>query len=387
MNSNQQPSPAQNKPVGACIEVGKFGLEEEVERLKRDKNVLMQELVRLRQQQQSTDTQMQSVGQRVQVMEQRQQQMMSFLAKAMQSPGFMAQFVQQQSDSNRHITGGNKKRRLQRQEEDTLPSDHLYNALDGRVMKCPPSMNEAAKALLRQILQMNDSPRRESSINNPDAFLIDDIPSAIPLDSGSSSSRASGVTLSEVTPISGQSYMAGQSQFPVNCVPTNISEMQSSNTVLTDPVKVAEFPGMNLHNCPENVLSVGEGQGLEAGSSLVNPELTFAGPDIGNAGDIDMMSAVLDCTQSIELEADAFSPDPDGIAKLPSINDVFWEQFLTGSPLTGDTDEISSSPLGDGLAKEGESPSRKEIGQEKLDKINRMDYLARQMELLASSTS
>ncbi|KAK4368773.1 hypothetical protein RND71_012565 [Anisodus tanguticus] len=31
--------------VGACVEVGKFGLEEEVERLKRDKNVLMQELI------------------------------------------------------------------------------------------------------------------------------------------------------------------------------------------------------------------------------------------------------------------------------------------------------------------------------------------------------
>ena len=103
----------QNTPVGgACVEVGKFGIEEEIERLKRDKNVLMQELVRLRQQQQTTDNQLQTVGQRVQVMEQRQQQMMSFLAKAMHSPGFLAQFVQQ-NEGNRHITGGNKKRRLQ----------------------------------------------------------------------------------------------------------------------------------------------------------------------------------------------------------------------------------------------------------------------------------
>jgi len=45
--------------IGACVEVGKFGLEGEIEMLKRDKNVLMVELVRLRQQQQNTEREMQ----------------------------------------------------------------------------------------------------------------------------------------------------------------------------------------------------------------------------------------------------------------------------------------------------------------------------------------
>ncbi|KAB5534224.1 hypothetical protein DKX38_017310 [Salix brachista] len=64
-HANQQPQQphGQNSSVAACVEVGKFGLEEEVERLKRDKNVLMQELVRLRQQQQSTDSQLQTMVQ------------------------------------------------------------------------------------------------------------------------------------------------------------------------------------------------------------------------------------------------------------------------------------------------------------------------------------
>lgn len=101
------------------MEVGKFGIEEEVERLKRDKNVLMQELVRLRQQQQATEHQLQNVGQKVQVMEQRQQQTMSFLAKAVQSPGFLNQLVQQNSDGNKHIQGSNKKRRLPGDEEES----------------------------------------------------------------------------------------------------------------------------------------------------------------------------------------------------------------------------------------------------------------------------
>lgn len=64
------------------MEVGKFGLEEEVERLKRDKNVFMQEIVRLRQQQQATEKQLQAMVKCLNGMELRQQQMMSFLAKA-----------------------------------------------------------------------------------------------------------------------------------------------------------------------------------------------------------------------------------------------------------------------------------------------------------------
>ncbi|KAL9810579.1 Heat stress transcription factor A-1b [Arabidopsis thaliana] len=110
VQQNQQQTQVQSSSVGACVEVGKFGIEEEVERLKRDKNVLMQELVRLRQQQQATENQLQNVGQKVQVMEQRQQQMMSFLAKAVQSPGFLNQLVQQNNnDGNRQIPGSNKR--------------------------------------------------------------------------------------------------------------------------------------------------------------------------------------------------------------------------------------------------------------------------------------
>lgn len=54
-----QQQQSQSTTVGPCVEVGKFGLEGEIERLKRDKNVLMLELVRLRQQQQSTERELQ----------------------------------------------------------------------------------------------------------------------------------------------------------------------------------------------------------------------------------------------------------------------------------------------------------------------------------------
>ncbi|PWA55090.1 Heat shock factor (HSF)-type, DNA-binding [Artemisia annua] len=111
-SGHTQQTQLQTSSVGACVEVGKFGLEEEIERLKRDKNVLMQELVRLRQQQQTTDKQMQLMAQRLQDMEQTQQQMMSFLAKAVNNPSFLSHFVQHKNETTKLIKEGCKKRRL-----------------------------------------------------------------------------------------------------------------------------------------------------------------------------------------------------------------------------------------------------------------------------------
>ncbi|KAK9272376.1 hypothetical protein L1049_002747 [Liquidambar formosana] len=380
VHSHQQQPQVQSSAVGACVEVGKFGLEEEVERLKRDKNVLMQELVRLRQEQQVTDHQLQNVGQRVQVMEQRQQQMMSFLAKAMQSPGFLAQLVQQQNESNRRIGGANKKRRLPKQEEENSGSEHSAAVLNGRIVKYQPLINEAAKAMLRQILKINASPRLDPSINNPDAFLIDDVPSpSNALDSGSSSSRISGVTLSEVQPTSGQSFLLAESGFPVSCASAAISDIQSSPCGVTNTSNVGQFPEINM---------------LKSGVDTVLPDFTheipdvnISGTEIGNGAYMDPMSAVLDGTMAIEN--DEFSPDPDldilleGVPKLPGINDVFWEQFLTASPLTGDTDEITSSMLEGGVSQEEDLMSEQENGW---DKTRRMDQLTEQMGLLISET-
>ncbi|XVF06879.1 hypothetical protein REPUB_Repub06bG0089400 [Reevesia pubescens] len=321
VNSNQQPQ-VQSSSVGACVEVGKFGLEEEVERLKRDKNVLMQELVRLRQQQQATDNQLQAVGQRVQVMEQRQQQMMSFLAKAMQSPGFLSQLVQQQNESNRRLTGANKKRRLPRQDEENLTGENGAISPNGQIVKFQPSLNEAAKAMLHQILKMNTSPRLEPSINNPGAFMIDGVPPSNALDSRSSSSRISGVTLSEVPPASGQSYLQAES-----------------------------------------------------------------GSERGNAEYLDPLSTVLD--GAMPLGTDDFSADHDmdilldGTPKLPAINDIFWEQFLRTSPLTGDSDEINSDSLENGANGEQEVLFGQENGW---DGIQHMNHLTEQMGLLTSDS-
>ncbi|XP_062011920.1 heat stress transcription factor A-1-like isoform X1 [Rosa rugosa] len=368
VQSHQQSAPVpapkvKSSQVAACVEVGKLGLEEEVERLKMDKNTLMQELISLRQEQQATDNQLQNVGQRVQGMEQRQQQMMSFLAKAMHSPGFLSQLVQHQNESNRRITGSNKKRRLPRQEDEILVGKLSSKTLDGQIVKYQPSMNEAAKAMLRQIMKMNISPRREPSMNNPDAFLIDNVPSSNVLDSRNCS-RNLGVTLSEVSP----TYMTAESGFPVTCHSRATSQVQSSPSVATDCVTATQISEENIYNLQEDTVlpELTAMHGIAPPSTVEIPNANFMPSEMVNTEYMDV--SVLD--QAMPTKTEAFSPEinpdadvsQDGEPNLPGINDVFWDKFF-------DTDEIDLSSVV-GVTKDQEMQSGKGNGWDKIQHLS-----------------
>ncbi|KAG8647932.1 hypothetical protein MANES_09G127300v8 [Manihot esculenta] len=342
-----------------------------------------QELVRLRQQQQATDNQLQTVGQRVQAMEQRQQQMMSFLAKAMQSPGFLNQLVQQNNESNRLAAGGNKKRRLPRQEEENLAVKTGSNSPNGQIVKFHSSMNEAAKAMLHQILKMNSSSRLEPSINNSAPFLIGNLPSSSALDSSNTSSRISELMLSDVQ----ASFLPVESAFSASHPCHAVSEVQSPSCVVTDHVKTDFISEMKMHNSGQDAIlpNFAERQGIMSEISAGVPNTNFVDPETGVGENTTLMPPVLDV--AIPEETDAYSSNQDtdilmdGIHKLPGINDVFWEQFLAASPITVDTDEINSSSLLSGMTREQELQSWQENGQDNIQHIN---HLTEQMELLTS---
>ncbi|KAG6402903.1 hypothetical protein SASPL_135117 [Salvia splendens] len=391
--SQQQNVQVQNPPVPSCIEVGNFGMEEEVERLKRDKNLLMQELVRLRQQQQTTDSQLQTVGQRVHVMEQRQTQMMSFLAKAMQSPGFVSQLVHQQNDNGRHISGANKKRRLPNQDEEILARKLSITSPDGQMVKYQPLMNEAAKAMLRQIMKMDTSNRSESKLSSPNGLLIDSAHSPPDLfDSSSSSSRISGVTLSEVVPNN-----------------SSLSEVQSSSCLTHASACNTLFPEAST-GVPDFIPT----QVISPGNSADLPNRPF-GPEPTNFSSVDALPGFVDAPipppsdepledydvdillddihKLVGMDDDdthkrlGISDDihklpgiSDNIHKLPSINDVFWEQFLPETPLIEKTDEINTVDLG----YEMNTDQLVELESE-WDRLKNLNNLTEQMGLLTSS--
>ncbi|WOL05588.1 heat stress transcription factor A-1-like [Canna indica] len=379
-HSQQEQSQPQNASVTACVEVGKFGLEEEVERLKRDKNVLMQELIRLRQQQQATDNQLQTLTKRLQGMEQRQQQMMSFLAKAMRNPGFFAQFVQK-NDSNRRITGVNKKRRLPKQEG---TSDVENEMLEGQIVKYQPLINEAAKAMLRQILKTNGSPRLESLINS-DNLMIENFQS--PSEAfESTSSRNSSVTLAEVPSNSGVQFVPASSGFSAVCCASAESDQSSAvvtNMIGTDeltdigvlppvPEDIAPSPDdINIPEFPE-LLGIPEDDAIDIPvENLILPEADNLYANLNAAAP----------EEAVLIETDDFPGDTninfdDNEEKLPGIFDAFWEQFLMASPVAVDTEEAESS-----------TPEAKEIQLSTDDGWNNtqhMDHITEQMELLSS---
>ncbi|CAL1376142.1 unnamed protein product [Linum trigynum] len=314
--SQPQPSHSQTSSVGACVEVGKFGLEEEVERLKRDKNVLMQELVRLRQQQQATDGQLQTMVQRLQGMEQRQQQMMSFLAKAMQSPGFLAQFVQQQNENNRRISETNKKRRLK--QDGVTENNEPSTVPDGQIVRYQPLMNEAAKAMIRQIMEV-DSPSSA-------------------LDNGNSPARISSVTLQEVSPASGLSGHTAVAMVP---------DIQSSSITTCENASAAsQFP--------------------EAASIPMMPELS------------QIPEMVPQCTSDI-LGDDYMEPDTGNSCFIPSSGDM--PTFDLSNIHLYPDDNLDALLAWDDLIMQSQVPDDIESSSMDA-KTEHMDQLTEQMELL-----
>ncbi|KZV54169.1 heat stress transcription factor A-6b-like [Dorcoceras hygrometricum] len=89
-----------NQGLGSCVEVGSFGLDEEIDRLRRDKQVLAMELVKLRQEQQATLQCLRAMEQKLKVTEMKQKQTMSFLVKAIQSSTFLQQILRYKEEQN-----------------------------------------------------------------------------------------------------------------------------------------------------------------------------------------------------------------------------------------------------------------------------------------------
>lgn len=101
-----------NQGVGPCIEIGHFGKEEEMERLKRDKSLLVTEIVKLRQKQQISSAQIAAMDERLRNTERKQHLAMSFLAKLLTNPSLVRQCLDKYAErkDQRHLEVGQKRR-------------------------------------------------------------------------------------------------------------------------------------------------------------------------------------------------------------------------------------------------------------------------------------
>ncbi|KAJ1402571.1 Winged helix-like DNA-binding domain superfamily [Sesbania bispinosa] len=170
-----------------CVEVGRFGLDGgEVDRLRRDRQVLMVELVKLRQQQQNTRAHLQAMEGRLKKTEQKQQQMMNFLAKAMQNPNFLQQLMHQKEwRKELEEAFSNKRRRPIDQGQGT--SNNVEAIGGGELAGSPPFVKfepqEYSDKLLefeitdlQQDLALNNNIAVEEGQSSAQNILEEDIP-------------------------------------------------------------------------------------------------------------------------------------------------------------------------------------------------------------------
>ena len=99
----------------AALEVGAYGgLQAEVDALKRDRSLLMQEVIRLRQSQQVSEGEVRALSKKVEMGEKRQQQMIAFLAQALQHPSLVQHYLSSSPNIKRLEDGQMHTRRRKR---------------------------------------------------------------------------------------------------------------------------------------------------------------------------------------------------------------------------------------------------------------------------------
>ncbi|CAA2981923.1 heat stress transcription factor A-7a-like [Olea europaea subsp. europaea] len=130
-NIRRRKAPSQPLPleqaIGPCVEVGRFGLDAEINQLRRDKKVLIMEIVKLRQQQQSTRSYLNQMELKLQGAEKKQKKMMNFLARAMQNPEFIQKLLLQK-EKRKELEEANSKRRPL---DDPGPSEETSRTNEG----------------------------------------------------------------------------------------------------------------------------------------------------------------------------------------------------------------------------------------------------------------
>ncbi|XP_068658948.1 heat stress transcription factor A-4b-like [Aristolochia californica] len=283
----------QGSSSGALSESEKQELDDEIERLKQEKGMLLTELQGHTQQQQEMDSQMQSLEEKLRQMEYRQRQVMAFLARIIQKPGFLSDLVL-------HSENHTKKRRLPK-------PDYLYEEPDMENSDKIVTVENrgSSDAISVQVMNTEAFEKMESSINSWENFLRG------------------------VSHASGEEMYAG----PIQLHPGSVvlTEMNTSSGDAIANLQ-AHSPNTNVSSPPSR--DVSSSPELAESTSYVGSPLSAAQP---KASIIDMNSK----PSGSEVQP---STDRGSVASATPAggNDMFWEQFLTETPGSTDTPEVQS---------------------------------------------
>ncbi|XP_058073947.1 heat shock factor protein HSF30-like isoform X1 [Magnolia sinica] len=178
------PQNLQQQETSACVELGQFGVEDEVERLKRDRNVLMVEIVKLKQQQQNSRAQLAAMEEWLQGTERKQQQMMAFLARALKNPTF-AQQLMQCGEQKKAFGGVGGKRRLPASASSENLQEEVISAMGARAVSYPHQTVAEEEVAIETEIEMLLSAMDNNSGSSNTNPTVEVIPGHSDWDSGS----------------------------------------------------------------------------------------------------------------------------------------------------------------------------------------------------------
>ncbi|KAI8538747.1 hypothetical protein RHMOL_Rhmol09G0127900 [Rhododendron molle] len=137
----QKSSWQKDKVVEAFEEDANSKLWEDVESLKTDKNALTQELVILRQHQQTSQTNLVVLKEQLKGMEKNQQQLLSFIVMAMQSPGILVQLLQPKENNWRMAETGKTVLKRVIDDIEPVPSDGMIVRYQPPIAQSPDPLS------------------------------------------------------------------------------------------------------------------------------------------------------------------------------------------------------------------------------------------------------
>lgn len=126
--------------VGSSLEVRKPAVEGEIELLRKEKSLMMHEVIELQQQQRGTVQHMEAVNEKLQAAVQRQRQMVSFMAKVFQNPAYLARL---QPKNQITITSPKTAKKFVKHQQHKLVM--LDSSKEGQIMKYRADLGNLAE--------------------------------------------------------------------------------------------------------------------------------------------------------------------------------------------------------------------------------------------------
>ncbi|CAA7404745.1 unnamed protein product [Spirodela intermedia] len=310
-------------------------MEEEIDRLTREKAELEAKLSRFKDQQSGTKFQLNDLDRRLQDMEQRQRKMLSFVSRAVQNPVFVDHLVQMAGAVPVDLSEAHKKRRL--------PGD-----VEGGQQQVPGSSTTTTTTILK-----------------PDACRLFQQDFSSKLKLGLSSAISDSNVLSPRTQSSDEDGFSpprrligggGHSKPECLSILPETMELSDSTTSSCPRTKIVSLPWQagdadegNRHiSCHLNLTLASSP--LQLGDSLSSGRIPSSRTqEMGNTSVADELdraatakihsaSAVGDVNPSANQSSSAAAAAAPG-----KPNDKFWEQFLTERPGSSDTEEANSA--------------------------------------------